>query len=126
MPGRGRANPRRGISVSSRRGWGLGASENVAVLRRSTMMYRFIAGAVLLGLTLLASPARAQTATGTILGEIKDSTGGAFPGVTVTTINQSNGAPSAAVTDPAGSYNFFTPPPPGYTIEGALPRVFPT
>src|SRR3989441_203819 len=102
MRSRGRANPRRGISVSSRRG-GPGASENVAVLRRSTMMYRFIAGAVLLGLTLLASPARAQTATGTILGEIKDSTGGALPGVTVTAINQSNGATRHARTAPRGS-----------------------
>src|SRR2546428_3963060 len=42
MPSRGRAKPGRGISVSSRRGWGPGASENVAVLRRSTMVFRFI------------------------------------------------------------------------------------
>src|SRR3989442_15489464 len=120
MPGRGRANPRRGISVSSRRGWGLGASENVAVLRRSTMMYRFIAGAVLLGLTLLASPARAQTATGTILGEIKDSTGGALAGVTLTAINQSKRATRDAVTDARGGHSFSAPPPGGYTLQRPL------
>src|SRR2546425_12818886 len=107
MPSRGRANPRRGISVSSRRGGGPGASENVAVLRRSTMMYRFIAGAVLLGLTLLASPARAQTATGTILGEIKDSTGGALGGGDGTGLKQSNWGPRHRCTPDARGASVF-------------------
>lgn len=86
------------------------------------MVYRFIAGActVLLGLTLLASPAWAQTASGTILGEIKDSTGGALPGVTVTAINQSNGATRDAVTDARGGYSFSALPPGVYTIKAAL------
>src|SRR3989442_6780508 len=120
MPGRGRANPRRGISVSSRRGWGLGASENVAVLRRSTMMYRFIAGAVLLGLTLLASPARAQTATGTILGEIKDSTGGAFPGVIRPAINQINEGTHAPVPPSRAGSNLSARASSGFTDPSAL------
>ena len=38
-----------------------------------------------------AAPA-AQTATGTILGDVKDSTGGALPGATITAENQANGA----------------------------------
>src|SRR5882672_3242460 len=86
------------------------------------MVYRFIAGActVLLGLTLLASPARGQTATGTILGEIKDSTGGALPGVAVTAINQSNGATRDAVTDARGGYSFSALSPGVYTIKAAL------
>jgi hypothetical protein len=54
-----------------------------------SMFRRFIAIActVLLGLTVAARPAGAQTTTGTILGNIKDTTGGALPGVTVSAVN---------------------------------------
>jgi Carboxypeptidase regulatory-like domain/TonB dependent receptor len=87
------------------------------------MVYRFIAGActVLLSVTLAVSPAVAQTATGTILGEIKDSTGGALPGVAVTAINQSNGATRESVTDARGGYSFSALPPGLYTIKAVLP-----
>ena len=86
------------------------------------MAYRFIAAActVLLGFTLAAPPALGQTATGTILGEIKDSTGGALPGVAVTAANQSNGATRDATTDARGGYSFSALPPGLYTIKAAL------
>ena len=54
-----------------------------------SMFHRFIAivSTVLLGLTVAVRPAGAQTTTGTILGNIKDTTGGVLPGVTVTAVN---------------------------------------
>jgi len=76
---------------------------------------------VIYGLFLaFASPVAAQTTTGTILGEVKDSTGGALPGVTVSSINQSNGAKRETVTDALGTYRFTAMPPGTYTLTAAL------
>jgi len=54
-----------------------------------------------LALTAWLAPAAAlgQTATDTILGEVKDATGGSMPGVTVTAVNQANGLTREAATD---------------------------
>jgi hypothetical protein len=86
------------------------------------MFRRFIAIActVLLGLTVAARPAGAQTTTGTILGNIKDTTGGALPGVAVSAVNQSNGATRDALTDARGGYSFSALPPGTYTIKAML------
>ena len=46
----------------------------------------------------------AQTTTGSILGEVNDSSGGKLPGVTVTARNQENGASRETVTDALGTY----------------------
>jgi hypothetical protein len=62
----------------------------------------------------------AQTTTGTILGEVKDSTGGSLPGVTVTAVNQANGLTRETVTDELGSYRFAAMPPGVYTIKASL------
>jgi hypothetical protein len=72
------------------------------------MFLRFIAivWAVLVGLTVEVRPAGAQTTTGTILGTIKDTTGGALPGVTVTAVNRSNGTMRKALTDATASERF--------------------
>jgi hypothetical protein len=67
-----------------------------------------------------ASLASAQTTTGTILGEVKDSTGGRLPGVTVNLLNQANGATREAVTDELGTYRFTALPPGTYTITAEL------
>ena len=73
-------------------------------------------------MTVLLAPAAAvaQTTTGTILGEVKDSTGGTLPGVTVTAVNQANGLTREAVTDGLGSYRFAAMPPGVYTVKAAL------
>ncbi|MGE3273638.1 MAG: carboxypeptidase regulatory-like domain-containing protein [Vicinamibacterales bacterium] len=68
-----------------------------------------------------AGPAAAQTTTGTILGEVRDSTGGRLPGVTVTATNQSNGATREAVTDELGNYRFAALPPGTYSVRALLP-----
>lgn len=85
------------------------------------MLHRFArASLILASLMLLASPTEAQTTTGTILGDVRDATGGALPGVTVTAINQSNGATREAVTDARGGYSFSALPPGTYTIKASL------
>src|SRR6267378_4956531 len=55
MPSRGHGNPRRGISVRSRRGWGPGASE-----KETHMRDRFITALVVIAATALIG--QAQTA----------------------------------------------------------------
>lgn len=75
-----------------------------------------------LALAVLFAPAlaAAQTTTGTILGDVKDSTGGTLPGVTVTAVNQANGLTREAVTDELGGYRFAAMPPGLYTVKAAL------
>src|SRR5688572_31538592 len=58
-------------------------------------------------LTALATPAFAQPAqTGTISGDVKDATGGALPGVTVTMTSQDRGFSRSTVSDESGRYTF--------------------
>ncbi|HYU80958.1 MAG TPA: carboxypeptidase regulatory-like domain-containing protein [Vicinamibacterales bacterium] len=85
-------------------------------------MIRLARPAVWIVLIALFSPApiSAQTTTGTILGEVKDATGGSLPGVTVTALNQSNGATRETTTDALGTYRFTAMPPGTYTIKASL------
>ena len=71
-------------------------------------------------LVAAASASWSQTTTGTILGDVKDSTGGSLPGVTVTAVNQANGLTREAVTDELGTYRFSAMPPGVYTVKAAL------
>src|SRR5919112_6793433 len=66
-------------------------------------LYTILAAAAVLG---AVRPVTAQTTTGSILGEVTDSSGGKLPGVTVTARNQENGASRETVTDALGSYSF--------------------
>ena len=68
----------------------------------------------------VASPSWGQTTTGSILGDVKDSTGGSLPGVTVTAVNQATGLTREAVTDELGTYRFSAMPPGVYTVKAAL------
>ncbi|MBI4445490.1 MAG: TonB-dependent receptor [Acidobacteria bacterium] len=61
-------------------------------------------GLVLLFFGFTASPILAQATTGTILGVVKDSTGGVLPGVSVTTKNVDTGISRNAITDDGGRY----------------------
>lgn len=62
----------------------------------------------------------AQTTTGSILGDVNDSSGGKLPGVTVTARNQENGASRETLTDALGTYSFSALPPGTYTVSAAL------
>lgn len=78
-------------------------------------------GSILSVLLALASLASAQTTTGTILGDVKDATGGRLPGVTVTVLNQGNGATREVITDTLGSFSIPALPPGDYTVTATLP-----
>ena len=57
-------------------------------------------------LLLVATPAFAQFDAGSVLGTVRDSSGGVLPGVTVTLRSGDTGISSANTTDERGSYEF--------------------
>ena len=61
--------------------------------------------AVTLLLVAVGSAALAQVTTGTISGTVKDTSGGAVPGATVTVTEINKGTSSTFVTDSEGSYS---------------------
>ena len=63
---------------------------------------------VLLGLLLAATPAFAQFDTATVLGTVKDNTGGVVPGATVTLTNLDTGVSAVKISDGNGSFEFVT------------------
>ena len=75
---------------------------------------------VFAALLTVSHAAWAQTASGTILGEIRDTTGGALPGVAVLATNQANGAVRDTVTDALGTYRFSALAPGLYTVKAVL------
>jgi len=79
-----------------------------------------LAGLLLLGLTLLPSPAAAQVLYGSIVGTVTDETGAAIPGATVTATHRETGASRDAVSDGAGAYRFPSVQTGTYTITVQL------
>jgi hypothetical protein len=73
----------------------------------------------LLLVPLATGTAWAQTFTGGVRGVVTDS-GGVVPGVTVTLINEANGASRDAVSNERGLYDFSAVPPGTYTIKAEL------
>ncbi len=73
----------------------------------------------LLFVPLATSSAIAQTFTGGVRGSVMDS-GGVVPGVTVTLINEANGASRDAVSNERGLYDFTAVPPGDYTVKAEL------
>jgi hypothetical protein len=73
------------------------------------------------GLTwvLLCAPCFAQT-LGTISGEVKDSTGGLLPGVTVTVVNKATNATRNTTSNEVGLFDFPALPPGLYTVKTEL------
>ena len=81
---------------------------------------RMVCAWIALAAWLAPAAAIGQTTTGTILGDVKDSTGGSLPGVTVTAVNQANGLTREAVTDELGNYRFSAMPAGLYTVKASL------
>ena len=52
----------------------------------------------------IAAGGRAQTATGTILGNVRDKSGGGVPGATITATNLNTHAARSTVSDAEGQY----------------------
>jgi hypothetical protein len=73
------------------------------------------------GLTLLlASASAGQTGTGRISGLVKDATGAAAPGVTLTALHEETGVRQATVTTDAGLFLFPSLPVGPYTVRAEL------
>src|SRR5215475_8724108 len=83
------------------------------------MKIRILAG--VLGL-LIAAAAAAQTATSEIAGTVRDSTGGALPGVTITLTHQASGQTRQLPTDANGNYVAPALPVGEYTVKAELPN----
>lgn len=75
---------------------------------------------IVASLIVLAAPASAQLPTGTISGDIKDSSGGALPGVTVTITSQDRGFSRSTGSDDTGRFLFPALPIGPYRVEATL------
>ena len=64
--------------------------------------------------------ARAQIATATLTGSVRDETGGALPGVTLTVRSAATGATRTAITDAQGRYQVAALDPGEYSIRAEL------
>ncbi len=69
---------------------------------------------------LAATPARAQFDTSTVLGTVRDTSGGVIPGVSVTLLNTATAVSVSKVTDERGAYEFFTVRAGSYTVTAEL------
>ncbi|HEY7412675.1 MAG TPA: TonB-dependent receptor [Vicinamibacteria bacterium] len=72
--------------------------------------------ALCLLVALVAAPAMAQRTTGTIVGTVKDETGGALPGVTVTIRSAVLMGTQTTTSNAEGFYRFAALPPGSYTL----------
>lgn len=89
------------------------------MLRRTS-----VAIAVML-LMAASAPALAQEQSGSILGVIKDASGGVLPGVSVEARSPSVVGVSTTVTDVEGAYRFLGLPPGTYQVSGKLQGFVP-
>jgi Carboxypeptidase regulatory-like domain len=80
-----------------------------------------VLGALLIAVAT-CGPALAQTevTTGSVAGTVKDETGGALPGVTVTAVNRDTGFRRVSPTDTRGRYALVLLPPGTYRVTAEL------
>ena len=69
---------------------------------------------------MTASPVLAQGGDGSLRGTVRDSQGGALPGVTITATSDVLLSPSVTVTDSAGNYRLINLPPGTFTVSAQL------
>jgi hypothetical protein len=79
-------------------------------------LFRVLSVGLVLGLALMPSPLAAQAVTGTILGTVRDSSGGALPGANVTLLNQETGYTRTFTSDSSGEYTAPLMPTGNYTV----------
>jgi hypothetical protein len=81
-----------------------------------------VASSVVLVSLFTAADAGAQGGDGSLRGAVKDSQGGALPGVTVTATSAVLLTPSVAVTDGSGNYRLINLPPGTFTVLQSVVR----
>ena len=74
----------------------------------------------LVGILLVPSTARAQAVTGTLLGNVTDSSGAGVPGATVTALEVQTNTSRTAVTNEAGNYIFSSLRNGTYTVNAEI------
>jgi hypothetical protein len=74
----------------------------------------------MLGTLFVPAHAAAQAANGTLLGNVRDETGGAVPGATISAIEVRTNISRTAVSNEAGNYIFTNLNPGVYRVEGEL------
>jgi hypothetical protein len=107
-----RCHARRGADIC-RAGRGL--------IKGAVMRMSAAAVAAMIAAMLIATPARAQVPTGTILGTVKDAQGAVVPGASVTATNLGTQFSRNAVTDAAGEYALRLLPVGNYQVEVSIP-----
>src|SRR5258706_7321015 len=70
---------------------------------------------------LLASQAFAQIDTGSIVGSVRDPSGAAVPGATITLTNDATSVARSTITNGAGEYQFVAVPPGVYSVKATAP-----
>src|SRR5438046_2941800 len=98
-------------------GGGGSVGETVRRLRSSVSV---VVGVVALTIGLWAIPASAQILYGSLVGIVKDSTGGRLPGATVTVVNKDTNLTREAATDPDGAYSLINLQPGRYDVKISL------
>ena len=83
-------------------------------MRRGLKQMLMIGGCVML---VVVSSAIAQSITGTIVGTVKDTSGGVMPGASLTLINEDTGAQFSFVTDSSGDFVAPNLPPGLYSVK---------
>ncbi len=81
---------------------------------------RWGCSAVLMASLILPSAVLAQSGSSTLTGIVRDSSGGAIPGVTVQVIGEAGGEPILAVTDGQGSYRVTSLTAGSFRVEASL------
>ncbi|MPZ20799.1 MAG: TonB-dependent receptor [Luteitalea sp.] len=74
----------------------------------------------MLGILFLPQDAAAQAANGTLLGNVRDESGGAVPGATIAAIEVRTNISRTAVSNETGNYIFTNLAPGVYRVEGEL------
>jgi Carboxypeptidase regulatory-like domain len=89
---------------------------------RSAMsgLYRVLSMGLVLAVSLFPRPLAAQAVTGTILGTVRDASGGALPGASVVLLNAGTGFTRSVTSDANGEYTAPLMPTGTYTVSGEL------
>src|SRR5439155_13065528 len=90
-------------------------------LIKGAVMRMSAAVAAMIAAMLIATPARAQVPTGTILGTVKDAQGAVVRGASVTATKLGRQFSRNAVTDAAGEYALRLLPVGNYQVEVSIP-----
>jgi hypothetical protein len=89
-------------------------------MKRSVLAARLAWAALAALLCLSPRPLHAQAVSGTILGNVRDSSGGIVPGATVTLVNTGTGLTRAVTTDASGEYTAPMIPTGTYSVSAEM------